>query len=146
MYNILTSEQLLKELNKLKSIINNFDYSELNNVTFLNLESLYTYISEVENNPFQRQYEAIQASLDILEPFIPFATGNRAKEFLIQASQANSDEEIELLKKEFASKMRIDFINTIRMINSDYEWESLVQICEAIRQSKENNLSYEYQD
>lgn len=142
MTNILTSEQLSQELTKLKSIIDDFDYSDLKNVTFLNLESLYTYIAEVDDNPFQRQYDAIQVSLDILEPFIPFATGDRAREFLIQVSQAGSDEEIEWLKQEYAAKMRLDFVNTIRMINSDYEWDYLTQICEAIRQSKENSFSY----
>ena len=69
------------ELENLRDLINNFDYSELKNVTFINLESLFTYIAQVEDNPFRRQYEAMQSSLDILEPFIPFATGERAKNF-----------------------------------------------------------------
>ena len=144
MTNILTSEQLSDELNKLKALINDFDYSELKNVTFLNLESLYTYIAEVEDNPFQRQYEALQASLDILEPYIPFATGERARDFLIQASQMNTDEEIEYLKQEYLDRMRLEFVNTIRMIQSEDEWKYLTQICETIRQSKENNFMYQY--
>lgn len=144
MTDILTSQQLSNELSNLKSIINDFDYSDLKNVTFLNLESLYTYIAEVEDNPFQRQYEEIQASLDILEPFIPFASGERARDFLIQASQMNSDDEIQWLKQEYAAKMRLDFVNTIRMVQSENEWNYLVQICETIRQSKENSFSYQY--
>ncbi|NLK96587.1 hypothetical protein [Defluviitalea saccharophila] len=144
MTNILTSEQLSDELNKLKALINDFDYSELKNVTFLNLESLYTYIAEVEDNPFQRQYEALQASLDILEPYIPFATGERARDFLIQASQMNTDEEIEYLKQDYLDRMRLEFVNTIRMIQSEDEWKYLTQICETIRQSKENNFMYQY--
>ncbi|NLM13435.1 MAG: hypothetical protein GX209_06780 [Epulopiscium sp.] len=143
MTNVLTNQQLIEELNKLKSIINDFDYSELKNVTFLNLESLYTYIAEVEDNPFQRQYEALQASLDILEPYIPFATGERAREFLIQASQMTTDEEIEYLKQEYLDRMRLEFVNTIRMIQSEDEWKYLIQICETIRQCKENQLMYQ---
>lgn len=138
---ILTQEQLYNELNNLKYLVNNFDYSELKNVTFINLESLFTYIAEIEDNPFQRQYEALQTSLDILEPFIPFATGEKAKEFLIQVSQTTSDEEIQWLKQEYINKMRIDFVNVIRMITSEDEWNYLVQICESIRQSKENYFS-----
>ncbi|HHW67040.1 hypothetical protein [Defluviitalea raffinosedens] len=144
MTNILTSQQLSDELNKLKSLINDFDYSELRNVTFLNLESLYTYISEVEDNPFQRQYEALQASLDILEPYIPFAIGERAREFLILASQMTTDEEIEALKQDYLERMRLDFVNTIRMIQSEEEWKYLTQICETIRQSKESQMMYQY--
>lgn len=144
MTNVLTSEQLSEELNKLKLLVNDFDYSELKNVTFLNLESLYVYIAEIENNPFQRQYDALQASLDVIEPFIPFATGDRAREFLIQASQLESDNEIQCLKQEYIARMRIDFINTIRMIQSEDEWNYLIQICETIRQSKEKNFTYQY--
>ncbi|NLK21127.1 MAG: hypothetical protein GX308_03340 [Epulopiscium sp.] len=142
MTEVLTSEQLIYELNNLKCLINDFDYSELNNVTFLNLESLYTYIAEFDGNPFQRQYEALQAALDVVQPFIPFATGDKAKEFLLQVSKAESDDEIQWLKQEYTDRMRLDFVNAIRLTSSDDEWDGLIQICESIRQSREDNFSY----
>ena len=137
MSNILSRDQLYMELENLRDLINNFDYSELKNVTFINLESLFTYIAQVEDNPFRRQYEAMQSSLDILEPFIPFATGERAKEFLIKMSQTESDEEIECLKEEYSHKIRTDFVNMIKMIESEEEWIHLTEICEVLRQNKE---------
>lgn len=137
MSNILSREELFFELDNLRDLIQNFDYSELENVTFLNLESLFTYIAEVEDNPFQRQYEALEAALDKLEPFIPFTSRERARGFLIKMNQVETNEEIEWLKEEFSNKVRNDFVNMIRLIDSEEEWLHLKEICEILRQSKE---------
>ena len=56
----------------------------------------------------------------------------------------NTDEEIEYLKQDYLDRMRLEFVNTIRMIQSEDEWKYLTQICETIRQSKENNFMYQY--
>ena len=52
-------------------------------------------------------------------------------------SQTESDEEIECLKEEYSHKIRTDFVNMIKMIESEEEWIHLTEICEVLRQSKE---------
>lgn len=134
---ILSQQELSNQLNEFRDIIQHFDYSEIKNVTFINLESLYTYIAQVEDNPFEKQYQALHKILDIIEPYLPFAMGNTAVEFLVQASMVSSHEEMESLKKRFSSKTRLEFMNAVRGITQDDEWQYLVNICENIRGNHE---------
>lgn len=136
---ILTAEELTHKLNDFRHVITDFDFSALKNVTFININALYTYIAEVEDNPFKKQYESIQKELQSIAPYIPFAMGNSAAEFLEKASRVENELEMDLLKREFSERSKIDFVETVRMIHCDEEWEYLTSICETIRKNKERS-------
>lgn len=137
MQQVLSSQELYLHLNNFRETLQKFDYSDLENVTFFNLESVYTYIENIENNPFKRQYNALQQTLDNLQPYLPFLSSQRARDFLIQVASATDDEDITHLKIEYTKKLRMDFINAARMITSEKDWETIVNICEEIRSRKE---------
>ena len=137
MQQVLSSKELYMHLNDFREVLQNFDYSHIGNVRFLNLESVYAYMEKVENNPFKRQYYELQEILDILQPYLPFLSSERAKMFLIQISTVTNDEDIEKIKLEYQEKLRMDFINTARKATSNQDWKLIVNICEQIRARKE---------
>ena len=137
MQQVLSSKELYTHLNDFRQTLQGFDYSNIGNIRFLNLESVFAYMETVENNPFKRQYIALQEVLDILQPYLPFLSSQRAKDFLIHISTVTNDEEVELLKLEYIQKLRMDFISTTRKINNEDDWELIISICEQIRSRKE---------
>lgn len=137
MQQVLSSKELYTHLNDFRQTLQGFDYSNIGNIRFLNLESVFAYMETVENNPFKRQYIALQEVLDILQPYLPFLSSQRAKDFLIHISTVTNDDEVELLKLEYIQKLRMDFISTTRKINNEDDWELIISICEQIRSRKE---------
>lgn len=137
MQQVLSSKELYTHLNNLREVLSDFDYSDIKNVRFINLQAVYSYIENVPDNPFKRQYFELQEILDTLQPYLPFVSSERAKSFLIDISNADNDEDIENLKKEYTYKLRLDFLNTARTITNDKEWKNIIGICEDIRSRKE---------
>ena len=104
MATLLTKHELEVELEDFRHLLSDFDYSSIKNITFLNLDAFLAYMENVEGNPFKLQYNALQKKLDILQPYLPFVSSQRANEFLEALSQTHNDEEIKLVKKEFTKK------------------------------------------
>lgn len=140
MSTLLTRQQLENHLNHFRHILSDFDYSSIQNVRFLNLEAFFTYMNTIEDNPFKKQYQELQESLDILQPYLPFVSSKRAKDFLNALGTSTSDLEIENIKKVFTQKLREDFIHLSKTITMDSEWERILYICEEIRLRKEEML------
>ena len=136
MQHVLSSQELYGHLNDFRKTLQEFNYSNLGNIRFLNLESVFAYMENVENNPFQRHYAQLEESLDILQPYLPFLSSKRAKDFLIHISKVTDDEEVERLKLEYGRKLRIDFISTTKKINSEEDWNLIIDICQQIRTRK----------
>ena len=139
MQQVLTSKELNMHLNNFRQTLLDFDYSTIDNIRFLNLESVYAYMENIDNNPFKVQYNKIKKSLDIIEPYLPFLSSERAKDFLIDVAKVENDNEIEELKKEYIAKLRIDFIKMTNKITNDDDWETLVSVCEKIRFRREES-------
>ena len=137
MQQVLSSQELYFHLNNFRETLQEFDYSDLNNITFLNLESVFSYIETIDDNPFKRQYNELQQILDSLQPYLPFLSSQRAKEFLMNIANATDDKDVEKLKAEYTQKLRMDFINAARLITKEKDWHSIVGICEEIRSRKE---------
>ena len=137
MQQVLSSQELNLYLNNFRETLQEFDYSDLENVTFFNAESVYAYMKNIEDNPFKRQYNALQQTLDSLQPYLPFLSSQRAKEFLMKIASATDDEDIDQLKIEYTQKLRLDFINVTRKVTNEKDWDSIVEICEEIRSRKE---------
>ncbi|MGL6173351.1 MAG: hypothetical protein ACRC1P_01895 [Cellulosilyticaceae bacterium] len=137
MSKLLTAQELANHINTFRNILGNFDYSSIQNIRFLNLESFFSYMDHVEDNPFQKQYVALQSELDCLQPYLPFASAERASEFLTAMSKAKNDDETITIKKDFAQKLRNDFINLARTCTTDDQWQSIIHTFEEIRSHKE---------
>jgi len=137
MQQVLSSQELHMYLNNFRETIRKFDYSDLENVIFFNLEAVYAYMENIENNPFERQYKELQNILDNLQPYLPFLSSKRAKDFLMTISNMTNDQAIEQLKIEYTDKLRMDFIQAARQLTNENDWDHIVKICEEIRSRKE---------
>ena len=137
MQQVLSSQELYTHLNNFRETLQVFDYSDLGNITFFNLESVYAYMNTIENNPFKRQYNELQKNLDHLQPYLSFLSSERAKEFLLKIAASKDDEDIEQLKAEYTKKLRMDFINVARILRNEKDWDSILTVCEEIRSRKE---------
>lgn len=140
MSTLLTKKQLENHLNDFRELLSHFDYSSLQNITFLNLESFYAYMENVEGNPFKAQYTALQGKLDILQTYLPFVSSERAKEFLYAISRTGSENEMDAIKKSYTQKLRDDFVNFARTVTTATQWQHVIDTCEEIRLRKEEML------
>lgn len=140
MSTLLTKHELEVELQDFRHLLSDFDYSSIKNITFLNLEAFLAYMENVEGNPFQLQYNALQKKLDILQPYLPFVSATRANQFMEALGKAQNDEEIKAIKKDFTKILRDDFIKFSRTVTTNAEWSHTIQVCEEIRLRKEEML------
>lgn len=136
---LLTKQELRDNLMAFRKTLGEFDYTPIQNIRFFNLESLYSYMENIKGNPFEQQYAALQKYLDLLQPYLPFISAERAAEFLTCISKASGDEEVSKVKKEYTQKLRTDFINFARTHTTDHQWESIFNTCEEIRLQKEES-------
>lgn len=137
MQQVLSSQELYTHLDNFRKTLKDFNYSSISNIRFLNLESVYAYMETVENNPFKEQYDELVGILDTIQPYLPFLSSDRAKEFLIHMSTVTDDDEVDRLKVEYTQKLRLDFINTTRRITNEHDWNLIINICQQIRSRKE---------
>lgn len=140
MATLLTKQELEIQLEDFRHILSNFDYSSLKNISFLNLDAFFAYMENVEGNPFKAQYDALQSKLDILQPYLPFVSANRANEFIEALSRTHSDEEVTAVKQTFTKMLRDDFIKFSRTLTTNDQWQRIVSVCEEIRLRKEEML------
>lgn len=137
---LLTKRELEVELEDFYHLLSHFDYSSIKNITFLNLDAFLAYMENVEGNPFKAQYEALQSKLDILQPYLPFISAERANEFLEALSKTTNEDEVTTVKKEFTKILRDDFIKFSRTVTTSDQWAHTIEVCEAIRLRKEETL------
>lgn len=137
MSKLLSSQELVNHIKHFRNILGHFDYSSLKNIRFFNLESFFTYMDTAPDNPFKKQYDALQEELDFIQPYLPFVSADRASEFLTSITKAKDDKESEVIKKDYTQKLRTDFINLARTLTTDDQWQSLIDTCEEIRFHKE---------
>lgn len=137
MAQLLTRQELHNHLMDFYRILSRFDYSQLKNIRFFNIESLYSYMETIKNNPFSEQYEALQNKLDFIQPYLPFVSTERAAEFLSLIARAQDDDEVARIKEDYTQKLRMDFINLARSTTTEKEWQHIIDSCEEIRAHKE---------
>lgn len=137
---LLTKHELEMELEDFHHLLSDFDYSSIKKVTFLNLDAFLAYMENVEGNPFKVQYNALQAKLDVLQPYLPFVSAQRANEFLEALGTAHNDDEVKHIKQNFTQILRDDFIKFSRTVTTKSEWERTIKVCEEIRLRKEEML------
>lgn len=137
---LLTTQELKNHLYDFHQLLKSFDYSDIKNVTFLNLDAFLAYMENVEGNPFAKHYEALQEELDYLQPYLPFVSANRANEFLEALGHTHNDDEVKQIKMNYTKILRDDFIKFSRTVTTDESWERVISTCEEIRLRKEEML------
>jgi len=94
---LLTKRELEMALDDFRHILSDFDYSSIKNITFLNADAFICYMENVEGNPFKKQYAALQHKLDILQPYLPFVSAERANELkAIKAKKQGKNKKVEV--------------------------------------------------
>lgn len=134
----LSKQELENDLYQLRDLVTGLDYSHISNVTFLNMESFYSYIQTTEGSPFSDHYQEMQKIMDRVEPYLPFAIGKTAIQFLTEAAFIETDQDMERLKAEYIPRARIDFIHLLQNIKTENEWIYILELCESIRKEKED--------
>lgn len=137
---LLTKKELEFYLYDFRKTLSHFDYSSIKNVTFLNIDAFLAYMENVKGNPFERQYEALQQKLDVLQPYLPFVSAQRANEFLEALGTASSNAETDAIKRLYTKKLREDFISFSRTATTDTQWAQILNTCEEIRLRKEEMI------
>lgn len=137
---LLTKQELEVQLEDFRHLLSHFDYSSLKNISFLNLDAFFAYMENVAGNPFKAQYDALQNKLDILQPYLPFVSANRANEFMEALSHTYNDEEVTAVKQAFTKILRDDFIKFSRTVTTNDQWLRIISVCEEIRLRKEEML------
>ena len=140
MATLLTKQELSMHLNDFYDLLKDFDYSKINNITFINLDAVLSYMENVDDNPFANHYEALQNKLDYLQPYLPFVSAMRANEFLECLSRTTDELEIFKIKQKYTSILRNDFIKFARTVTTKDNWLNVIATCEQIRLRKEDML------
>ncbi|WP_305767598.1 hypothetical protein [Candidatus Epulonipiscium viviparus] len=134
---LLTETELKNTLLEFKNILSEFDFSILKNLIFFNQESFFLYVENVRNNPFKKQFTLINEKLDTLQPYLPFVKTERAAEFLGEIAKATSEAKSKEIKLSYTTKLRQDFFEFTRKLNSSIQWDNIFKTCEEIRLHKE---------
>lgn len=129
---LISEQALVNELNHFRYILTSYDFSEIGNVIFFDIESLNCYLKTHEDNPFERQYREIEEVLSKLSPYLPSSIGQDTMEVLsdiLDASYCNMD----LLKEHLLFNIKLDFIERVKSIQTENEWLELISLCKQIR-------------
>lgn len=133
MTNVLISEEdLEKALNKFRDILLNYDYSELSNVIFLDVESLTEYINNYKGNPFEKQYYELEGVLDDIIPYLPNSIPDDTIEIITKIFDTKFHDE-KLIRDNINFNIKMDFIQYAKNIQNDNEWLELINKCKQMR-------------
>lgn len=122
----MKSEALKLKLELLKETVQNFDFAPFQNVVFLNLYALYTFMAKlpVENT-------TISAILDEIESYIPLGLSENTVDLFLYAAQ--KPEEADKYNRLFSGQARMEFLNLIREARAPWQWEQVLGLCENLR-------------
>jgi hypothetical protein len=131
---IISEEDLEVALNNFRDVLLNYDYSELSNVIFLDVESLTEYINNNKGNPFEKQYNELEDILDKIISYLPNSLPNDTIDVLTKILNTNYNNE-DLVRKNILFNIKMDFIQHVKNIDNN-EWLELINKCKQIRLSK----------
>lgn len=132
---IISEEILIDELNHFRYILTNYDFSEVSNIIFYNIESLNHYLKTYKNNPFERQYQEIEASLNKLSPYLPIGISGETIEIIAEVFDSQTNFPYSL-KEDLLFSLKLDFIERVKNIKTEDEWLNLLSTCKKLRYEK----------
>jgi 6-pyruvoyl-tetrahydropterin synthase len=132
---IISENELENKLNQFRDVLINYDYSEIDNVIFFDINSLNHYIENYKENPFEKQYDAIENILNSIYPYLPGSLPSDTINLISKIINVKSQDE-ELIKQNVLFNIKLDFIEMVKDISTEKEWNDLVELCKKIRYSK----------
>ncbi|MDR1642259.1 MAG: hypothetical protein LBT59_21415 [Clostridiales bacterium] len=128
---VMSNQELLNNLTRLKKSINACTMSNMRNIIFFNPVSFYHFIKDL---PCHGRL-SIDDVLDKVEPFIPMKLTQDNFELFIDSvmESKNSEENI----ADLMTKVKGDFVCQIQSARSPSQWSDIVSTCESIRQMKD---------
>jgi len=135
MNSILSEEELKQALADLKHALAFFASPAMQKITFLSLDSLLHYASNIPHN-------ALPILLERVSPYIPLAVTGQHIEAFLSAALRSDEETILEMENSFIYDSKIKFINSIFAVKSEAEWQEIVSICCTVRECKEENLQH----
>jgi plasmid replication initiation protein len=142
MTEIISEKELLDTLNLFRHVLIDYDYSEVSNVVFLNVESLNTYMDTHEDNPFHRQYKDLEVLFNKIIPFIPSNIPDEAIEAITNILESKYHNDRDMVKNNILFNIKMDFIETVKNISNENEWKELMSLCKSIREAKVHHLTH----
>ncbi|QUH28594.1 hypothetical protein [Vallitalea guaymasensis] len=147
MTDIISETELEIKLNEFRDILINYDYSEIENVIFFDINSLNYYIENNEGNPFEKQYDAIEKILNSIYLYLPCSLSDDTINVISEILNVKYGDEA-IVKQNVLFNIKLEFIDMVKNISTEEEWKKLVQLCKKIRNTKEklerNEKEYEY--
>lgn len=135
MSNIISENELENKLNQFRDVLNNYDYSEIENVIFFDINSLNYYIENNKDNPFEKQYDAIENILNTIYPYLPGSLPNDTINLISNIINTKCGDE-ELVRQNVLFNIKLEFIEMVKDISTEREWARLVDLCKKIRRSR----------
>lgn len=135
MPDVISEELLVDELNHFRYILTNYDFSEVSNIIFYNIESLSLYLENYKDNPFERQYQEIETSLNKLSPYLPVGISKETINSIFEIFDSKPYFAY-ILKEDLLFNLKLNFIEKVKNIKTEEEWLSLINICKKLRKDK----------
>ncbi len=130
----VTEEQLIVPLDLLRNILQNFDYDNIKNIIFLDMESFYIFINQYTQVPVDTTIEEI---METIEPCIPVSLciDHEILDIFLNASVSSNEEQFKKLERDFYKRARMDFLNTVKNATTEPQWNGIVSTCVLIRKA-----------
>lgn len=135
MTDIISEEVLVDELNHFRNILNHYDYQEVSNVIFFDIDSLDYYMQTHKDNPFERQYREIESAFNMLSPYLPSSMTGETIDMILEIMN-HQNIHSEIIKENLLFNLKLDFIERVKSIQSEDEWYRLIMICKKLRMEK----------
>ncbi|TCT14647.1 hypothetical protein EDC18_105128 [Natranaerovirga pectinivora] len=133
---ILSEKELEYKLNEFRHVLLDYDYSDVENVVFMNIDALNSYIQKYQDNPFERQYQDLEQIFNSIIPFIPSSIPDEAVEAITNILETKYEDR-DVIKKNIQFNVKMDFIEMVKGLSSEREWKELLELCKDIRNAKE---------
>ncbi len=137
MREIISESDLIYQLEQFRHILFYYDYSEVNNIVFFDVQSLNCYLESHKDNPFERQYQALETILDIILPYLPNNLTDQAMDTIVHFLDRESGNEV-AIKENIVKNIKLEFIQIVKSLRTENEWHYLINICKKIRDTKAN--------
>lgn len=124
---ILTDEQIEYYLNELRNTLTNYDFSDVSNLLFFDIESFSYYLNNTVNNPFEMQYQEIESILTLLSPYIGTSIPSDIMELFEDLGYEISYNNI--LTNNLFLSAKLDFLDRIKSTESQRDWLLLIDEC-----------------
>lgn len=129
MEQIISQKQLIQYLSDLRETLQNFDYSNVSNVIFMDTRSFYCYLSHLKCCGQQ----TVENVLRKIEKCIPFALTDQSFSLFLSACGQTEVEKMEALRLGFVESCKADFLIMLLGISDASQWKDICNTCESLR-------------